>query len=102
MDDLERVIEYYDGNAVDYIAKTSDIDMSDILGRFTSRLPQAARILDVGAGAGRDSRALLAKGFSVLALEQSYAIAKHLRTIEGLEVLEGKCGPRPHRSRDLR
>jgi SAM-dependent methyltransferase len=64
--------------------------MSDILDLFTQRLPAGGRILDVGAGAGRDSKSFLAQNYKVVALEPSSKMAKVLRNIPGLDVVE--CG----------
>ncbi len=84
-------IAYYDRNWETFVAMTKDVDLSDILERFVRRLPKGGRVLDVGAGAGRDSRAFIARGFNVVAMEPSPKLASHLRGITGLVVVESKA-----------
>lgn len=87
-DEKDQTIAYYDANWKDYVAKTQGIDMSDILDRFVKYLPAGARILDVGAGAGRDSMFLLSRHYKVVALDPSPKMANVLRAIPGLDVVE--------------
>ena len=87
----DATIAYYDRNWKTYVAKTRDIEMGDIHERFVERLPKGGRVLDVGAGAGRDSQVFMALGFNVVAVEPSPKLASHLRGIAGLEVVERKA-----------
>jgi SAM-dependent methyltransferase len=87
----DTTMAYYERNWETYVAKTKDVDMSDILDRFVGHLPKGGHVLDVGAGAGRDSQALMARGFNVVAIEPAPKLASHLRGITGLAVVERKA-----------
>ncbi|WP_432053035.1 class I SAM-dependent methyltransferase [Streptomyces xiamenensis] len=56
-------------------------------------LPSAgARVLDIGAGSGRDAAALVARGFRVVAVEPADGLrelARHLHPEPGIEWIEG-------------
>ncbi|MFB7761594.1 class I SAM-dependent methyltransferase [Streptomyces xiamenensis] len=56
-------------------------------------LPSAgARVLDIGAGSGRDAAALVARGFRVVAVEPTdelRELARHLHPEPGIEWIEG-------------
>jgi hypothetical protein len=86
--EADPTISYYDRNWKQYVHKTEMLDMADVLDRFAGHLPKNAQVLDVGAGAGRDAKDLIGRGFTVVALEPSVKLARHLRTIPGLAVLE--------------
>ncbi len=91
VDNVDAVVAYYDRKGHDYIKETEPLDMREEVERFARHLPTSARVLDVGAGAGRDSKTLLDKGFKVVALEPSKVFAEHLRSIMGLAVSEMKA-----------
>ena len=55
--ECDTTIAYYDQNWETYVAKTKDVDMSDIRERFVKRWPKGPRVL--GAGARRDSQAFV-------------------------------------------
>jgi SAM-dependent methyltransferase len=87
----DKTIAYYDRNWEAYVANTKNVDMADVHDRFVRHLPNGGRVLDVGAGAGRDSQAFLAQGFDVVAVEPSPKLASHLRGIVGLKVVERRA-----------
>ena len=43
-------LEFYEANAEEYAAESLTHDVLDDRGRFISRLPRGARILDLGCG----------------------------------------------------
>jgi hypothetical protein len=47
-------IEYYESHFQEYYNKTCRIDPAPFLSMLSDRLPQRARVLDIGCGAGRD------------------------------------------------
>jgi SAM-dependent methyltransferase len=87
----DPIIAYYDKQGQGYIEETMRIDMSDEVRRFARHLKEGARVLDVGAGAGRDSKTLQGEGFTVVALEPCRTFAEHLRGIPGIEVQQIKA-----------
>jgi len=66
---------YYDSNAIAFIATTRDVDMSIARGRFLAAVPSRpddpARILDAGSGSGRDALAFRVLGYDVRAFDAS-------------------------------
>ncbi|MFI1766087.1 class I SAM-dependent methyltransferase [Streptomyces sp. NPDC020800] len=66
--------ESADALAIQYEEVTFDEVHSDVL-RFVP--VEAARILDVGAGTGRDAAALVARGHSVVAVEPTVELRAH-------------------------
>lgn len=78
----EQTIAFYNSNAAEYIKGTIANDMQLIRRKFTRMLPAGGHILDLGCGSGRDTKAFLAEGFQVTAMDASPTIAaitsKHL------------------------
>ena len=67
-------LEYYDNVAPLYVASGKN-GASRWLASFMDNLPTGARILELGCGGGRDSEAMLSRGFFVDATDGSYAVA---------------------------
>lgn len=86
LDQRDRIIAFYENHGLQYIKDTESVDMSDVVGRFAVHLEKGARILDVGAGAGRDSKSLQNEGFAVVALEPCKTFVAHLQKVPNLEV----------------
>lgn len=70
------MLDYYENNAQRYFDATSDTDMRSLRAQFLEHVPTGGRILDAGCGSGRDSRAFLIDGFSVVAFDGSAALAR--------------------------
>lgn len=64
-------IEFYNQNAGEYFEQTVNLDMQEILDRFTELLHEGACILDLGCGSGRDSAYFVSLGFDVTAMDGS-------------------------------
>lgn len=69
-------IRWYDENAAAYFDETAHLDSSSILDGFLSQTLQAAPILDIGCGSGRDLKAMRARGFNAAGLEPAAALAE--------------------------
>lgn len=80
-------ITYYDQHADAFIAGTLDVQMQSLYDKFLPHLPAGGHILDAGCGSGRDSRYFLQQGFVVTALDASWPLVLHARTLTGLSVL---------------
>ena len=80
--------EFYDTNASAFISTTRDVDMSDMQRRFLAALPliddKPARILDAGAGSGRDALAFRLLGYEVEAFDASPAMVAATRDHAGV------------------
>ena len=69
-------IAFYDREA-EALAKAYDaIDFEKLHGLLLPFLPKEGRVLDVGAGSGRDARALADRGLEVVAVEPSRAMRR--------------------------
>ena len=80
-------ISYYDRHAEAFIAGTLAVQMQSLYDKFLPHLAAGSHILDAGCGSGRDSRYFLQQGFVVTALDASWPLVLHARTLTGLPVL---------------
>jgi SAM-dependent methyltransferase len=78
---LMVVTDYYNQNAMQYIDRTKDFDVSNIFYPFVALLPPHAKVLDLGCGSGRDSLAFLRFGFDVLAIDGSEEMVKYVHSL---------------------
>nr|WP_136250778.1 class I SAM-dependent methyltransferase [Ningiella ruwaisensis] len=78
---------YYNLHAEQYFNETILLPMDDVIARFLQRIPEDAKILDLGCGSGRDSLYFIEKGFSVTAIDGSEALAKRASQLIGQDVL---------------
>lgn len=81
-----QTIEYYDKNAAVFAAGTEAIEFSVIDGRFLKNLEQGSLILDLGCGAGRDTKYFLQQGFKVDAVDGSKELCKVASENTGIQV----------------
>lgn len=69
--------------ALAYAERTRQLDLSDLRSRFLSELPHGSsdtlRILDLGCGPGRDTRAFKAAGYDVEGMDPSPAMVRLAR-----------------------
>lgn len=66
-----NTIDYYDQNAEKYFKKTIDIDMTENCDRFIKHVIPSGKIIDIGAGSGRDILYFKSKGFRVEGIDAS-------------------------------
>jgi len=81
-------IEYYNKNADAFFNETVNADMSLWQKKFISYLPPKGRILDAGCGSGRDSKAFMNAGFSVVAFDASEKMCEMATEYIGQPVLQ--------------
>lgn len=81
-------INYYNSNAKSYFASTVDVDMSTCYDRFVKYLKPGDRVIDVGAGSGRDIKCFLKCGFEVEGIDASVELCKLASDYTGVKV---KC-----------
>lgn len=68
---LPPAIAFYDREAESLSARYDSLDFDRLHGILLPFLPRQGRALDVGAGSGRDARALAERGLDVVAVEPS-------------------------------
>lgn len=87
---VDNNIEYYNINAASFVAGTQNVDMSIWRDEFESYVTDGGRILDAGCGSGRDSKAFIQHGFSVVAFDASREMCKAASKLIGQEVWQMK------------
>lgn len=70
-----QTLAFYAKEAGAYATRSDSLGRSRQLDAFISRLSPGAQVLDLGCGAGRDTRALIDAGFDVVAIDGSSAMA---------------------------
>lgn len=83
-------IEYYNQNADNFYESSVEADMAEWQNRFLRHIPTGGRILDAGCGSGRDSKAFIKQGFSVVAFDASREMCKRASELIGQEVWQMK------------
>ncbi len=80
-------IEYYNNEANKFFENTVSVNFSRIQDLFLKRVKLGGRILDLGCGSGRDSRAFLERGYEVVAVDGSKELARIASEYIGHEVI---------------
>lgn len=77
MKEAEKLtLNYYNEKALAFCKDTRDVDFSAFQTAFTRHLPEGGRILDLGCGSGRDSKAFLKAGYQVTAVDGSSELCR--------------------------
>lgn len=79
----ETTESFYEEHANEYFERTVAADLSPIYKRFFGRLGSNARVLDLGAGSGRDLKAMRAAGFDPIGIDGSAALARMAEAFSG-------------------
>lgn len=69
-------IDYYNKEAKKFSDGTQTINFSALQDEFCSYIPPHGHILDLGCGAGRDSKAFISAGYKVTAMDGSEELCK--------------------------
>jgi SAM-dependent methyltransferase len=76
--DLSDPVRYYEQDAEDFALRYNSVTFEAVHPRIDDSLPPVgSHVLDVGAGSGRDARALRARGYEVVAAEPSASFREH-------------------------
>ena len=87
---MSNNIDYYNEHAKEFYEGSVAADMSEWRNRFINHLPSGGRILDAGCGSGRDSKAFIMNGFSVVAIDASKEMCRMASEFLGQEVWQMK------------
>ncbi len=83
---MKKTIDYYNENAIAYVEDTVNVDFDRQRAFLLKYLKKGDKILDLGCGSGRDSKAFIEKGFSVVAIDGSEELCKLASSLIGQEV----------------
>ena len=70
-EETNKTIDYYNSNAAQYFSNTVNVDMSECCDRFLKYVVSGGRIIDVGAGSGRDIKYFKDRGYVVEGIDAS-------------------------------
>ncbi|MGL5575568.1 MAG: class I SAM-dependent methyltransferase [Sarcina sp.] len=76
MKSLEKTLKYYNENAQQFKADTINVEFEEKRNILLNYLKNGNKILDLGCGSGRDSKAFIEKGYKVVAIDGSEEICK--------------------------
>ena len=79
-------LAWYRENAEEFIARTADVDMSALYRPFLAQLPEGARILDLGCGAGSAALYFARLGYPVVAVDGCREMCDYTRRRVGCPV----------------
>lgn len=72
MEETNKTIDYYNGNAAQYFGNTVNADMLECGERFLKYVVPGGRIIDVGAGSGRGIKCFKDSGYIVEGIDASW------------------------------
>lgn len=81
-------LEYYNKKAKDFFDRTVTRDMKLHRERFLKYVPASANILDAGCGSGRDTKAFLQDGYSVVAFDAAKEMVVMSEEVTGQKTLQ--------------
>ena len=86
---MNHTVDYYNKNARQYYDSTIDADLSSQIQKFAALLSPGARIIDVGCGSGRDTKAFCDLGFKASGIDASDELAAMAADRLGIDVTVG-------------
>lgn len=87
MSNTDKTLQYYNEQASSFVQRTVDVEFSALQNEFVSRIGDGGRLLDLGCGSGRDSKAFLDQGFDVVSVDGSEEMAKIASEYIGRDVI---------------
>jgi len=71
---MDRTVKFYNNHAAETAATYEGVDFTGGLERVVPYLPKSGRLLELGAGSGRDAAFWLGRGYDVSAVDGSAAM----------------------------
>ncbi len=87
MEENDKTIDYYNSNAAQYFSNTVNVDMTGCCDRFLKYVVPGGRIIDIGAGSGRDIKYFKDKGYIVEGIDASEEMCRLATDYTGVTVL---------------
>lgn len=87
MEETNKTIDCYNGNAHQYFSNTVNVDMTECCDRFLKFVVPGGRIIDIGAGSGRDIKYFKDKGYIAEGIDASEEMCQLASDYSGAEVL---------------
>lgn len=84
--ETDATLGFYDREAAAYLDRTVHVSPHPDLFRFLDGISRGAHLLDLGSGGGDDAAFMLARGFTVTAIDGSLGLALEARRRHGLNV----------------
>jgi 2-polyprenyl-3-methyl-5-hydroxy-6-metoxy-1,4-benzoquinol methylase len=84
---MNSTLDYYNKNAMGFCDNTINANMENLYELFLSYIQQGGRILDLGCGSGRDTKAFIDRGYNVQAIDGSEELCKIASQYTGQPVL---------------
>ncbi|WP_336943216.1 class I SAM-dependent methyltransferase [Acinetobacter modestus] len=81
-----KTMDYYNIYAEEFAESTFNLDMESLYQPFLEHLPNAAKILDLGCGSGRDSFAFKKQGYEVEASDYAEELVNKAHELTGINV----------------
>lgn len=86
MEETNSTVSYYNDNADQYFKKTVNVDMSACYDRFLKYVVPGGRIIDIGAGSGRDIKFFKDRGYFIEGIDASDEMCRLASEYTGIEV----------------
>lgn len=83
----DTTLEYYNAKAASFVEGTLNVDFSAFQNEFAAYIRKGGRILDLGCGSGRDSKAFLDMGYDVVPVDGSQELCKLATEFIGFPVV---------------
>ncbi len=86
MEETNTTIRYYNRNADKYFNNTVNVDMSECCDRFLKYVVPGGKIIDIGAGSGRDIKYFKDRGYTVDGIDASEEMCRLASSYAGVDV----------------
>lgn len=86
MEETNKTIDYYNSNAAQYFSNTVNVDMTECCERFLKYVVSGGRIIDIGAGSGRDIKYFKDNGYTVEGIDASEEMCRLAAVYTGVTV----------------
>lgn len=86
IEETNTTISYYNNNANQYFNNTINVDMSECCDRFLKYVVPSGKIIDIGAGSGRDIKYFKDRGFVAEGIDASEELCQLATEHTGVEV----------------